>query len=166
MAMSETPMSRDDLQSALMKLIEMNTKLTEALANPRINPMEQKKYEEELKKEKRRALLAVELGRAEAQARWNKQNGCSHCRYPAGSGKLAGHACPRGQGEWCTGGQVHGDDTASLICTRCGTLWRFQASPQEREYIRETGGTGMVPPPIDRCLNREDFAAPPESISA
>ena len=129
--------------------------LLAAISNPKMNPLEQKKFEEEEKKEKRRALLAVELGTAEAQSRYRKAMGCSHSR----DGRT-GNAVPRGTGEWTTGGQVHGNDTITLSCLRCGTRWTWAATPQEREYANNAGLLGFTPPPIERCINKDDFNPP------
>ena len=129
--------------------------LVDAIGHPKMNPLEQKKFDEEEKREKRRALLSVELGKAEAESRYRKQTGCSHSRDPR-----TGNAVPRGMGEWTTGGQPHGDDTITLSCLRCGTQWTWKASPQEREYANNAGLLGFAPPPIDRCLNKADFMPP------
>jgi hypothetical protein len=134
---------------------EQFQELLTALANPRMNPLEQKKYDEEAKRDKRRAALAIELGRSEAENRWRRQNSCSHSRD-----SRTGQAVTRGSGEWTTGGQVHGDDTISLGCLRCGTVWHWKGSPQERDYALNAGLLGFAPPPVERCLNKEDFAPP------
>lgn len=133
--------------------------LLDAIGSPKMNPLEQKKYDEEAKKDKRRAMLAVELGKAEAESRYRKQVGCSHSRDPR-----TGNAVARGMGEWTTGGQCHGDDTITLSCLRCGTQWTWKGSPQEREYANNAGLLGFAPPPIDRCINKADFM-PPEAPS-
>lgn len=147
---------------------EQFAQLLEAIGSPKMNPLEQKKYDEEAKKEKRRTMLSVELGKVEAEARYRRQAGCSHSRDPR-----TGAPVVRGSGEWTTGGQCHGDDTITLSCLRCGTQWTWKGSPQEREYANQAGLLGFAPPPVERCINKADFAPPPaptqeklDSISA
>ena len=119
-----------------------------------MNPLEQKKYNEELEKERRRARMMVTLGKAEEEARRNRELGCSHTRYPATHGKLAGHPAPRGQGEWCTGGQIHGYGLIGITCLRCGSHWMFRASQQELAYANDAGLMGFPPPPTERVLEQ------------
>ena len=144
-----------DNQQGITLTQEQFQSLIEAIGSPKMNPLEQKKYDEEAKKEKRRAMLAIELGKTEAESRYRKQMGCSHSRD-----SRTGNAVPRGTGEWTTGGQLHSNDTASLSCLRCGTSWIFPTTAQEREYINNAGMLGMSPPPVDRCINKEDFMPP------
>lgn len=118
------------------------------------NALEQKKLDEEMEREKRRARLSVELARVEEEARWRRQNSCSHsCNEKTGA------SVAKGTGRWITGGQVHGDGNASLICQRCATIWRFKPTPEELDYINNSEGglMGYAPPPIERCINRDDF---------
>jgi hypothetical protein len=86
------------------------------------------------------------LGKIEEEARERRKNGCTHTRHALGT-KLAGHAAPRGQGEWTTGGQMHGDGTATITCTRCAYQWRFLPNHTEREYTQDSGLLGAAPPP-------------------
>ena len=124
------------------------------------NALEQKRLDEELDREKRKRILSVQLGKIEEEARWRKQNSCSHS-----CNEKTGDPVPYGKGKWTTGGQVHGDDTATLICQRCATIWRFEPTHQEREYILNGPGLlGFAPPSLDRCLNRDDFATRPAPI--
>lgn len=139
---------------------EQFRQLLDAFGQPRMNPLEQKRFDEEMKRDKRRALLAAEIGGIEAMSRYNRQRNCSHCRDPR-----TGNPCARGQGEWRTGGQIHGDDTATMMCLYCGTTWRWATTAQEREYINNAGMLGMAPPPIERCINKEHFM-PPQVITA
>ena len=122
------------------------------------NWLEQKKMDEEMERDRRRTILAVELGRAQEEKLWREQNLCTHCRN-----EKTGEAVKRGTGVWCTSGQAHTNDVASLICQRCATLWQFKVTPEEREYIINGPGLmGFAPPPIDRCLNKENFVKRPE----
>jgi hypothetical protein len=117
------------------------------------NALEQKQIDAEMEREKRRALLAVELGKAEEQARWRRQNSCSHSAH-----EKTGESVPYGKGKWTTGGQMHTDGTASLICQRCATIWRWKATPDEQEFIINGPGLlGCAPPEIERCVNRDEF---------
>jgi hypothetical protein len=140
-------LSYEQLQELLQSVIASASKL---------NPLEQKKMDEELERDRRRAVLAVELGRAEEEARWRRQNSCSHSRHAS-----TGAGVTRGTGIWTTCGQTHGDDSISLICMRCATLWHFKATPEEREYANNAGLLGFEPPAIERCLNKNDFASRP-----
>jgi len=118
----------------------------------KMNPLQQKEYDDKIKAEKRKAMMVVELGKAEEQAMNLKKHGCSHSRHGMGAGKLAGHACAKGTGEWTTGGQVHGDGTATMVCTRCSYTWHWQPTSQEREYIDNSGMLGMAPPVESRLI--------------
>lgn len=144
MAENELRITKSDLQDLLSTLMKEVKSM---------NPLEQKKYDEEVAKDKRRAQMVVSLGRAEEEAMNQKKGRCSHCRWPAGSGKRSGEAAPRGQGEWCTGGQKHGDQTASLICGRCAFEWRFRPTPGEMDYLDNEGFMGFAPPSDDRLLS-------------
>ena len=124
------------------------------------NALEQKHLDEEMERERRKSSLAVMLAKVEEEARWRKQNSCSHS-----CNDKTGESVPRGTGRWTTGGQIHGDDVATLICQRCATTWRFKPTLAEREYILNGPGLlGYAPPPLDRCLNRDDFATRPPSM--
>ena len=117
------------------------------------NALEQKRLDEELERERRRSLLSVELAKVEEEARWRKQHSCSHS-----CNEKTGDPVARGKGKWTTGGQMHGDETATLICQRCSTVWRFKPTSEEREYIQNGPGLmGFAPPDISRCINKDDF---------
>lgn len=120
------------------------------------NALEAKQLAQELEKDRRRQQLSVELGRAEEEARWRRQNSCTHCRH-----QTTGESVQKGTGVWTTCGQSHGDDSISLICMRCATLWHFKGTANEREYANNAGLLGFQPPPIERCLNKDDFATRP-----
>jgi len=121
------------------------------------NALEQKRLDEEIERERRRSILSVQLAKIEEDARWRRQNSCSHsCDSKTGA------SVRRGTGNWTTSGQMHGDDSCSVICQRCATLWHFSPTKDEREYILNGPGLlGFAPPAIDRCLNRDDFAVRP-----
>jgi len=61
---------------------------------------------------------------------------------------------------------MHGNDSATLICQRCAQVWRFMPTREEREFILNGPGLlGYVPPPIERCINKDDFMMrPPASL--
>jgi len=151
----------DQLQDLLVKM---------ASAPRAPSVAEQRNLDAEAEKDKRRAALAVELGYAEMLARYNRQNNCTHSVYAQG-GRRAGQFAPRGEGEWITSGQTHGDGSASIICQRCQTLWRFKPTDQERDYFinSEHGLLGYPPPPLARCINRDDFVTerpkPPRTLA-
>lgn len=120
-----------------------------------LNPIEQKKLDEELRKEHRRSLLAVELGRAEDERIRRLRDGCSHMRDPR-----TGDSVPRGSafGEWTTSGQAYQNGLASLICMRCSSIWLFKPSPENYNGILQNGLLKQPPPPEDLtyclgCLN-------------
>jgi hypothetical protein len=115
------------------------------------NALEQKAIAEDLQREHRRALFAVELGKVEEGRMLAKKNGCTHSRLSMAAGKNGGNTAPRGEGEWTTGGQLSGNaEEAMLICTRCSYMWKWKVTNQEREFINNTGLLGMAPPPHER----------------
>lgn len=148
--MAEINLTHEQLQKLLAEA--MGAAVTAAR---KMNPLEQKAYDEELRKDRRRALLSVELGKIESEKRWRQQASCTHSRD-----KSTGDAVAKGTGQWTTGGQRHGHDRLSVICLRCGTAWIFKASPNELEYAEQHGLLGYAPPPVERCLNKEDFQKP------
>lgn len=137
-------LSKQELQELLTNAIKAATAM---------NPLQQKQYEEEMAKEERRKQMVVQIGQIEAEKQKARKLGCSHSRHPLSSGKMAGHACAKGQGEWTTAGQLTGagGELASMICQRCGWVWQWKPTSQEREYISEAGMLGMAPPSDDRC---------------
>src|SRR5579859_4443234 len=82
--------SKEDLKELLMSVMS---------ASRQMNPLEEKKYNEELEKERRKALLVKQLGEDEERQMAAKRNGCSHC-----VDKDTGQPVPRGTGLWCTQG--------------------------------------------------------------
>ena len=128
-------------------------------ASHQLNPIEQRKYKQELEAQERKDRAMVELGKAEEQAMWNKKHGCSHSRFPMSMGKLGGHPCPKGQGEWTTGGQLHSPDLATMICQRCSWVWQWKPTRAEFEYIEQNGMMGMAPPDESRLIRPEEVVA-------
>ena len=129
------------------------------IAANKMNPLEQRKLDEELARDRRRRIMETVYAQAEEQARWNKQQGCTHYRDDKGN------AAPRGTGTPTTGGQLHSNETATLLCTRCGTEWHWKTTPQERDYFNSVGMMSLQPPPVERCLNKDSFVtSPPKPI--
>lgn len=125
-----------------------------ALANPRMNPLEQRKLNEEIEREKRRDQVQIESAKTETLKAKARKDGCSHCRWPASSGKKAGHAAPRGTGEWVTQAQFHEQNgTIDLMCQRCQWIWRWKATPEEVSFLKDNdGGMAGFPPPAEEKL--------------
>jgi hypothetical protein len=142
-------LTSEQLQELLLGMVREANKM---------NPLEEKKYQEDLAREKRRNLLAVELGRTEDEARWRRQHQCSHHRDGT-----SGEAVPRGKGVPTTSGQQHGDRSISLICMRCAMRWQFLPTAEEQQYLDNGGGLLNFPiPEMSRVINLNEFAAPPK----
>jgi len=118
-----------------------------------LNPIEQRKYEEELAAQKRRDEAAIPLAKIEQETLEEKKRRCSHTRYPMAMGARGGHLAPKGQGEWITSGQCHSPDLATLICMRCSYTWQFKPTRSEFDQISQTGMLGWAPPDESRILN-------------
>ena len=142
--------SPDQLQEFMAKA------MAAAVAEARkMTPMEERKYNEEVQREKRRDRMAIELAKAEEQIQRNKRLGCSHKCDPR-TGLAVGR--DRQDGDWTTGGQLHGNDMATLVCIRCAWTWRWITSPAERDYINNAGMLHMSPPDqgrVDELSNIE-----------
>ena len=143
--MSQVYMTKEDLQSILEAILAKSNQL---------NPLEQKKFDEEMAKQRRRDLLAVEVGRAEQEAQDRKKNACSHMRYPATAGKLSGQSAPKGTpgAEFTTGGQAYQNGLAMQFCTRCQTQWWFKPTQDYYTVIMQEGLSQTAPPPEDQCM--------------
>lgn len=115
------------------------------------NSKEAREIEEDVEREKRRTLLAVELAKAEQAIMERKKNGCSHSRFSNGA-KNAGCPAPKGTGEWTTGGQLIGRDEAFLVCLRCSYGWKWKTTYDEREQTANVGLLGTAPPSADRII--------------
>lgn len=155
-AKEEKKMS-DQPQGLNLSFEQLKELISAAVAEShKMNPIQQKEYDDKINAAKRKALMVVELGKAEEQAMKMKKEGCSHSRHGMGAGKLAGHACAKGKGEWTTGGQLHGDGTATMVCTRCSYTWHWQPTNQEREYVGDAGMLGMSPPEESRLIKEPE----------
>lgn len=133
----------EDLQNLL------KTAIAEAVSQAtKLNPLEQRKLDEELAKDRRKNAMIKQLGEIEERAMREKRDRCSHLRYPAGSGKLSGHGAPKGAlgAEWCTGGQAYQDGTAMVICLRCSSTWLFRPDSNYYNAILQNGMLGEAPP--------------------
>src|SRR6516225_8112842 len=113
-----------------------------------LNPIEQRKLDEELAREHRRNLLMVELGKQEELKELRKRNGCTHMRDPK-TGDNVARGTP--YGEWTTGGQAYQNGLASLICTRCSTVWLFKPEAEYYNYILQNGMMKQPPPAEEFC---------------
>jgi hypothetical protein len=133
--MAEVSMSHEQLQ----KILETITRMT---------PLEQRKYDEEVAKERRRDLLAVQLSKAEEASARAKRENCSHMRFPPTAGKNAGQLAPKGTAgaEWCTGGQAYQNGLAMIFCSRCHSDWWFKPTQEFYVYIQQNGLDGTPPP--------------------
>ena len=139
---SSMNISKEDLKELLMAVMT---------ASKSMNPLEEKKYQEELEKDRRKALLVKQLGEDEERQIAMRRDGCSHC-----VDKETGQPVPRGTGQWCTQGQVHSNDIISLICMRCSTTWHWKGTPAERAYaIDAEHGLLHIPPPSEARLLKD-----------
>ena len=121
------------------------------------NILEQKALEEEIAKEKRKRMMMVQLGKIEEESARRKRYGCTHRRIAQGQ-KHAGHPGVKGgpvPTEATTGGQFtgRGNEIATLVCTRCGTTWQWRPTPDERDYLEQSGFLSYEPPSEDRLLS-------------
>jgi hypothetical protein len=138
------------------QLTRLLTAAVKAAQTP--NVLEQKEIEKAIEADKRRTLMAVEMGKAEEEHMRRRKEGCSHSRYPMSMGKLGGNPCQRGTGEWTTGGQLCGRNPqtgaprALLICQRCAWTWQWEPNVQELDHIQETGLLGFAPPAKERLI--------------
>jgi len=136
--------SKADLQQLLEAVVK---------AGNAPNAFEQKAIDEQLQREHRRNLLAIELAKVEEQRLQARKNGCTHSRLSMAAGKNGGNPAPRGEGEWTTGGQLSGNgDEAMLVCLRCSWVWKWRVTNQEREFINNQGLCGAPPPPAERVI--------------
>jgi hypothetical protein len=144
--MAQVEMSKEQLQELLSTAVRSGVSgAMEHLA--KMNPLEQRKFDEEAAKDRRRDMLGVELGRAEEENTRRKQNGCTHS-----VDRQTGEPVARGTGKWITGGQAYQDGTASLLCLRCQRTWRFRPTPEQYSSIVQTGMYGFAPPSEDQTL--------------
>jgi len=143
----------------------LRTAIAEAVGQAtKLNPIEQRRLDEELQKDRRRNMMMIQLGKIEEESARQKRDGCSHMRHPAGAGKLAGHSAPKGSlgAEWCTGGQAYQDGTAMIICLRCSSTWLFRPDPNYYNAILQNGLLGEAPPPEAHTICPGCFNLKPE----
>lgn len=133
----------------LQKILEAVVSKVQAL-----NPLEQRKYDEVLRREQRRDDFALSLGAIEKEKIENIKRSCSHMRYPPTAGKLSGHVAPAGYlgAEWRTGGQVYQNGLAMMLCLRCATQWWFKPTPEYYAVLMQNGLDNTSPPPDDLCI--------------
>ncbi len=133
----------------LQKILEAVVAKVQAL-----NPLDQRKYDELIAREKRRDDFALSLGNIEKEKIANIKRSCSHMRYPATAGKLSGHVAPAGYpgAEWRTGGQVYQNGLAMMLCLRCGTQWWFKPTAEYYAVLMQNGLDNTAPPPDDHCI--------------
>jgi len=119
----------------------------------KMNPLQQKAYDEQMMQEKRKANMVLALGRAEEEAAHKKKHGCSHMIYPAGH-RRAGEGAPRGAmgAEFITGGQAYQNGTAMVMCLRCQQVWLFRPNPDFYNAILQNGLLGEQPPAEEYLL--------------
>ena len=141
-------MSEKPQQVVTLTFEQLNTLLTEAR---KPNALEERRIQEQIAADKRRAESAILLARAEEEAKWRRQQACSHCKDDKGN------MVARGAGQWVTSGQGHGDGTWTLICQICATTWHWLPNASERDYLDNAGCMGFAPPQYERLLNKDDF---------
>lgn len=149
MSDKQITMNEDQLASVFAKAVEAAVKAARAP-----NPLEQREIDKQIEADKRRSMMIVELGKAEEEVMRRKRDDCTHSRHSMSMGSLGGHAAPRGQGEWTTGGQMLGRKKAVLVCTRCAWTWVFQPTDAEAEFIEQTGLRGFPPPTKEKYGDR------------
>jgi hypothetical protein len=149
MSDKQITINEDQLASVFAKAVEAAVKAARAP-----NAKEQREIDEEISAQKRKLIMIKELGKAEQEAMDRKKHGCSHSRFSMASGKLGGHACAKGQGEWTTGGQALDRKKAILICTRCSYTWTFEPDENEWAFIQDTGLMGFPPPTKEKYGDR------------
>ena len=122
---------------------QLEDMLSRVLADSRkLNPMEQRKFDEEVERDRRRNMLMIELGKVEEEKDRRRKNGCSHKR----DAKTGDAVSRDSMGEWTTGGQAYQDGTAAIICLRCSTTWIFKPTPEQYSIILQNGLLKARPP--------------------
>lgn len=71
--------------------------------------------------------------------------------------KYRAHNCPtqhrKENGVFCTSGQITNDDKLTLLCHRCGGMWKITVTPELRNsIIAGMDINGMTPPPNDASI--------------
>ena len=126
-------------------------KLLEAAvaAGNKLNPLEQKEYDQKLADEKRKNEYLREMGRIQAEADERKKDACSHTKDAEGAPVRKGTP----GSTWTTSGQLSGE-YGVLVCLRCSRTWRWQVSRAEAEAINQAphGLLNAAPPDASRCI--------------
>ena len=123
-------------------------------AGNRMNPVEQRKFDEETERDRRRSQMMVQLGKIEEEATRRRRDGCTHLRYTMSAGRRAGEMAPIGaaNSEWMTGGQAYQNGLASIVCLRCQTVCLFKPSPEYYSAIQQNGLLGEAFPPAEHWI--------------
>lgn len=142
--MPETGFTYEQVQQLIKTAVE-----TAIGAANRMNPIEQRKYDDEMDRERRRSEMMLQLGKIEEEAARRRREGCTHMTFTMSAGKRAGEMAPLGSAnaEWKTGGQAYQNGLASLVCLRCQTVWLFKPTPEYYSAIVQNGLLGEAPPP-------------------
>jgi hypothetical protein len=115
----------------------------------KLNPIEQRKLDEEIQKDRKRNQMMVQLGKIEEEAAERRRNGCSHMRdAKTGDGVPRNHPT----GEWTTSGQAYQNGTAVIICQRCSSTWLFKPEPNYYNAILQNGLLKAPPPPDELTM--------------
>ena len=142
--MNMISMSPEDLQNLL------KTAIAEAVGQAtKLNPIEQRKLDEDLQRERKRTQMMVQLGKIEEESARRKREGCSHMRdAKTGDGVPRSHPT----GEWTTSGQAYQNGTAIIICQRCSSTWLFKPDPNYYSVIIQNGLLKAPPPPDELTM--------------
>lgn len=142
--MPETSFTYEQVQQLIKSAVE-----SAVLAANKMNPIEQRKFDEEAERDRKRTEMMIQLGKIEEEAARRRKEGCTHMTYTMSAGKKAGEMAPVGaaNSEWKTGGQAYQNGLASLVCLRCQTVWLFKPTPEYYSAIMQNGLLGEAPPP-------------------
>lgn len=142
--MAETGFTYEQVQQLIKTAVE-----SAVLSANKLNPIEQRRFDEEMERERKRSQLMIQLGKIEEEATRRRRMGCTHMTYTMSAGKRAGEMAPLGaaNAEWKTGGQAYQNGTASIVCLRCQTVWLFRPTPEYYNAIIQNGLLGEAPPP-------------------
>src|SRR5579859_6994782 len=121
--MAETSFTYQQVQELIKAAVE-----TAVLASNKMNPIEQRKFDQETEKEDRRNQMMIQLGKIEEESNRRRKDGCTHRRYNMSNEKHAGEMAPKEATDatWSTGGQAYQNGLACLVCTRCQNVWMFR----------------------------------------
>jgi len=124
----------EELQNLLKTAVAEATKM---------NPIEQRKFDEEIARDRRRTQMVAQLGKIEEESSRRRREGCSHMR-DAKTGDDVPKNWPTG--EWVTSGQAYQNGTALVICQRCSSTWLFRPEPTYYNQIIQNGLLKAPPP--------------------